>query len=529
LNDQLPSRLLSQATHWLQAGRPDQAIPALQQAAHVLPGNAAVLHDLGLAYLECGRIDDAVAALKHSIAIDPALRDSHLRLGIALEASDADDAALRAYERASEVTPLADAIFRAANLLDNTGHANRAIEMFRRAADCASGTVLGRLAMARALLLEDRNSEAEKVLRKALTAAPGHPVVLDLLGHTLAELGRFTDARRYFLKAIDRAPALAGSYYEVTRCARLTSADGPLIVKMQTAVKSPALEPAQRFRVHLALGKAADDLGEYENAMRHFAQAEAIRNGLIRFDPAKFEARVEELIARNYTLITGLDDPTPILIIGLPRSGTTLVEQILSAHPDVAAGGELSFWNERGAAGDHSGAEDYIALLREIAPHAARVTDKMPFNFQWAGLIHQALPRATLIHCRRNPLDTALSIHQTHFNPRMGFPTGGEALVVYIKAYERLCDHWRRVLPTERFVEVEYETLTAQPEPTIRRLVAACGLPWNDRCMTPERNARAVKTASKWQARQPIYQHSVGRWKRYESFLGPLRGLQGNG
>jgi len=231
----------------------------------------------------------------------------------------------------------------------------------------------------------------------------------------------------------------------------------------------------------------------------------------------------------------------------MPRSGTTLVEQIVSMHPEVGAGGELNFWNERGAAWHRSGATgnaadgnetpfvateflakaaaDYLGELRAIAPKAARVTDKMPFNFIWAGLIHLAFPRAVIIHCRRAAVDTALSIHQTHFHPGLAFPTGGAELVAYFRSYQRLTDHWRSVLPADRFLEVDYENLTSAPEPVIRRIIAACDLPWHDACLRPESNPRAVKTPSKWQTRQPIYRTSVARWRRYEPWLGPLRAL----
>jgi hypothetical protein len=164
-------------------------------------------------------------------------------------------------------------------------------------------------------------------------------------------------------------------------------------------------------------------------------------------------------------------------------------------------------------------------VLRAIAPRAARVTDKMPFNFLWAGLIHVAFPGAIIIHCRRTPVDTALSIHQTHFHPSLAFPTGGSELVAWFRGYQRLIDHWRSVLPADRFIEVDYEDLTRQPEPVIRRIVAACGLEWNAACLRPESNPRAVKTPSKWQTRQPIYRSSVERWRRYEPWLGPLRAL----
>jgi hypothetical protein len=221
----------------------------------------------------------------------------------------------------------------------------------------------------------------------------------------------------------------------------------------------------------------------------------------------------------------------------MPRSGTTLVEQIVSSHPEAGACGELHFWNQHGAAWHRSGvavnetaflvkaAADYLGVLRAIAPKAARVTDKMPFNFLWAGLIHMAFPRATIIHCRRAAVATALSIHQTHFHPGLTFPTGGIELVAYFRSYQRIIDHWRSVLPADRFIEVDYEDLTRAPEPVIRRIIAACGLSWHDACLRPECNPRAVNTPSKWQARQPIFRTSVGRWRRYEPWLGPLRAL----
>jgi tetratricopeptide (TPR) repeat protein len=545
--------LLVLATQSLRAGRPADAIAPLRDAALLQPSNASIQHDLGLACLAVGRIPDAIAALQRAVASNPRYADAYFRLGIAFEKLGNIGGALAAYDRATKLLPsLTEAWFRAGALVYILGHHAEAIGCFRRAAAAGGRTNFGRLGKARALLIENRNQEAERVLRETLVADPRNAMAYELLGNLLSEFGRFDEARACFERAIAIAPMLAGSYYELVRCRPVTSADDGLIQSMQAALSTPGLEAGQRQRVHLAIGKTAEDLGDYRLAMQHFDAADTVRRSCVSFDSAAFSNLIDrlivlctpELVARAPEL--GSSDATPVLIIGMPRSGTTLVEQIVSMHPEVGAGGELNFWNERGAEWHRSdavensatgekqlviseflakAAADYLRVLHKIAPKAARVTDKMPFNFLWAGMIHMAFPRATIIHCRRAAIDTALSIHQTHFHPILAFPTGGAELVAYFRDYQRLIDHWRSVLPSDRFVEVDYEELTSEPEPVIRRIIAACGLAWHDNCLRPESNPRAVKTPSKWQTRQPIYRTSVERWRRYEPWLGPLRAL----
>jgi len=558
--------LLALASKLLRAGRPADAIAPLRDATLLEPFNPTIQHDLGLAYLEVGRIPDAVVALQWAVASNPRYADAHFRLGIALEKLGNIGGAIVAYDRATELRPsLTEAWFRAGALVYELGHRDEAIGCFRRAAATGGKTRFGRMGKARALMAEDRNQEAEQVLRQTLALDPGNAMAHDLLGNLLSEFGRFDEARECFQRAIAIAPLLAGCYYDLVRCRPVTRDDDDdgLLQRMEAALATPGLEMAQLLRVHLAIGKAADDLGDYALAMQHFDAADGVRRGSASFDSAAFSIETDRLIARcTPELIArapelGSCDATPVLILGMPRSGTTLVEQIVSMHPEVGAGDELNFWNERGAAWHRSclagnaaaanetpvvatdfmanefvakeflakAAEDYLGVLRTIAPRAARVTDKMPFNFLWAGLIHLAFPRAIIIHCRRAAVDTALSIHQTHFHPGLAFPTGGDELVSYFHSYRRLTDHWRSVLPADRFLEVDYEELTRAPEPFIRRIIAACGLSWHDACLRPESNPRAVRTPSKWQTRQPIYRTSVARWRRYEPWLGPLRAL----
>jgi len=545
--------LLAFAAQLLEAGRPADAIVPLRDAVLLEPFDPVIQHDLGLACLEVGYIPDAIAALQQAVAINPRYADAYFRLGIALEKLGDVGGAIVAYDRATQLLPsLTEAWFRAGALVCELGHRDEAIGCFRRAAVTGGKTSFGRLGKARVLLTENRNQEAEQVLRQTLAVDPRNAMAHDLLGNLLSEFGRFDEARECFARAIAIAPLLAGCYYDLVRCRPVTHEDDGLLQQMETALATPALESAQRLRLHLAIGKAAEDLGDYALAMKHFDAADAVRRAATPFDSAAFSTEVDRLIARctpelmARAIEFGNSDATPVLILGMPRSGTTLVEQIVSMHPEVGAGDELHFWNERGAAWHLScsagnaaagnekpflakAAADYLGVLREISPKAARVTDKMPFNFLWTGLIHLAFPRATIIHCRRAAVDTAVSIHQTHFHPSLAFPTGGAELVSYFQSYRRLMAHWRQVLPADRFVEVDYEELTRAPEPIIRRIIAACGLEWDDACLRPESNPRAVRTPSKWQTRQKIYRTSVARWRRYEPWLGPLGALVDDG
>jgi hypothetical protein len=220
----------------------------------------------------------------------------------------------------------------------------------------------------------------------------------------------------------------------------------------------------------------------------------------------------------------------------MPRSGTTLVEQIVSSHRDVAAGGELGFWEQRSTIREAAIADGitpqtaeemasaYRAALREISPDGRSVTDKLPTNFLALGLVRLAVPDAAIIHCRRHPLDTCISIYSKRL-PGSFYSRDRASLVFYYRQYQRLMAHWRAVLPPEKFLEVDYEALVADREAQTRRLIAFLGLDWDEACLAPERNPSLVRTASMWQVRQPVYSSSVGRWRRYEPWLGELRAL----
>ena len=327
----------------------------------------------------------------------------------------------------------------------------------------------------------------------------------------------------------------------------MTGADRPLLDRMRKAAEWTNLSGTQGCILHFGLGKAFDDLGEYAEAMRYYETANKFRAASMRLDRAGMVGLYDDFIARftaeeleraagSAARPAMAGEDTPVFIVGMPRSGTTLIEQILSSHPAVGAGGELRFWrfwfrNTGGvAAFPEAGAmsqaaEHYLAALRRVAPDARRVTDKETTNFELLWLLRLALPKARIIHCRRSPVDTCLSIFFTNFAGRHPYAWDRGDLVFAYRQYERLMEHWRRVLPPDHFTEVQYETLVAEREAETRRLVAFCGLEWDDACLAPERNERAVTTASVWQARQPVYATSIERWRRYEPWLGELRQL----
>jgi tetratricopeptide (TPR) repeat protein len=525
-------------------GRVAQAIPLLRRSVELDPTVAMVQHDLGSICLDLGRLDEAADALGNAVRLDPKLASAHDFLAIALDYQGRVAEALGAYEAAAKLEPGRHAAqFRLGQLYLARGQRSQAEAAFRAAAAATAGTTQGQIYAACAADAAGDSSQAQTLLRSAIAEEPTHGIAHLMLGQMLARAGQSAEAAICFERGVSFAPHMVGAWLGFATNTKFTATDRPLIDRIRDCLKQ-SLAQSQRKSINFALGKAYDDIGDHAEAMQHFDAANRVRSSTFAtLDRASLARQTGLLITatppgyldRRPDL--GVADETPILIVGMPRSGTTLVEQILSSHPDVAAGGELTFWGDRNRAGigifnatadadaAHKVAHDYLAVLRGMSPAAARVTDKMPFNFGLLGVIRQVFPRATIVHCRRHPVDTCLSIFCTDFEASIDFAGERGSLVFFYRQYQRLMAHWREVLPPERFIEVDYEELVADPEPLTRRLVATCGLEWNDACLAPHRNQRHIATASLWQARQPIYRTSVERWKRYEPWLGELREL----
>jgi tetratricopeptide (TPR) repeat protein len=546
-NDPCPCGSGRKYKHCCQAKDPRADMPAgtTQGSPSALRRRLDALTLAAKAHYDAQRWGDAIPLFREVVRFDPKNAAAHHNLGLACQAGGRSAEAVVSLQRAVELQPsLESALIHLAAALLQQGRTTEALVVLRKLSRRAEDPLARRLYSAQVLDMQGKPDEAEKELRRLIALAPQAAKARAFLGELLSIRGMFEEAVEHLTLAIEEFPP---AFQKLSAVKRFTGTDRPLVDRMHSLAERPGLDAMARASVQFGLGKAFDDLGDYAEAMRQYEAANRLR-GTERLDRAALVARHDSIVA-GYTAeaLAGArrllarpacpGDELPVFIIGMPRSGTTLVEQILSSHPAVAAGGELPFWAQREHDWQTSGidsleegklsrvAEDYRAELRRIGPKALRVTDKRPRNFEPLGLIHLALPDARIVHCRRNPVDTCLSIFFANFAAGHEFAWDRGDLAFFFRQYERLMEHWRRALPADRFTEVQYETLIADREAETRRLIDFCGLDWDEACLAPERNRRTVNTASVWQARQPVYATSVERWRRYEPYLGELRTL----
>jgi tetratricopeptide (TPR) repeat protein len=484
--------------------------------------------------------------LLRATALRPSSAEAFADLGAAYDRQNLHEQAIRAYRKSVELKPnLGHVQYRLGQLYALYSRAAEAADCFDRAADIRRNTTDARLYRSDAQLLRGDITGAEQWARKAVALEPASSAANGTLGGVLYAQGRFDEAAACFEAALRIDPKLAKCWDGLAHCRKFSSADSEILERMGNVLRRGDLHDAERMTIHFAMGKINDDCAAYGTAMEHFDAANRLRARDLRFDRAGLAAEV----ARNTELFTpgflashaatGSADPRPLFIVGMYRSGTTLVEQILSSHHQIAAGGELTVWTPSDldidvATGDFNADRTqaaiarYLSVLDRIGPDAARVTDKLPFNFLRLGAIHSLLPRARIIHCQRDPIDTCLSIYTTLFSSPIPYAARKADLVFCYQQYLRAMHHWRKMLPAGTLLEVQYERLIADRERETRRLISFTGLEWDENCLRPEQNKRAVGTSSAWQVRQPVYTTSMQRWRRYEPWIGELRALLSN-
>ncbi|HYW03324.1 MAG TPA: sulfotransferase [Gammaproteobacteria bacterium] len=509
---------LSVALH--QLDRYEEALQAALTAIRLRPDYAEAHNNASLILKELDRLEEAVAAAQQAIRIRPDYPEGHAALALALDERGQLNGALQAVEKALSFARNAEVLATWGQILHKVG----------------------------------RLDEAEAAYREALEADPGRAETLNGLGLVLVEQGSQEDATDAFLRAIQLQPSRRASYlFNYASAVRFRDAATEL---------SPfftCLEELERgggttmdlAHVHYALGKAHQDLKDHETAWKHYAEGARHKRSTLPENP--FQRNLQAFASlpglftpELYERLAGQGDPSsqPIFIVGMPRSGTSLVEQILASHGEVYGAGELPDMNlvvsnVRDASGNRITYPEFLPQLtpealaemgrRYVAhvagriPETPRFTDKMPGNFAYVGLIRLMLPNARIIHCRRNPIDTCVSCFTNLFSAHQDFSYDLTELGQYYRAYQAVMEHWDRVLPAGSLLEVQYEDVVADLEGQVRRLLEYCGLPWDERCLSFHETRRAVRTASMTQVRQPLYNTSVERWRRYEAFLEPLR------
>jgi tetratricopeptide (TPR) repeat protein len=504
-----------------QLQRFDEALASYDRALALQPDHAGALNNRGITLHELKRFDEALASYNRALALQSDHAEALCNRGITLHELQRFDEALASYDRALALQPdYAEALYNRGNTLHERGDLHAALAHYRR----------------------------------TLSLKPDLADAYNNMGNVLEELGQLQEAQSAYLEALRLDPNNTAAYVNLADAKTFKPGDTHLAAMEARAAKTEGLSKTDRMRLDFALGKAYADLNEHSRSFQHLLAGNSAKRTSICYDETAALAlfdRIEavftpELIAAK----SGGGNPSalPIFVLGMPRSGTTLVEQIIASHPAVHGGGELRLLGDvvrtvRGPDGksvpypeltpslDRAGLQQigarYAAMLRELAanhgaPRAERITNKMPSNYYFAGLIHLALPNAKIIHTIRDPLDTCMSCFSRLFTAEQNYTYDLSELGRYYQRYQRLMAHWRRVLPVGHILDVRYEDVVADLERQARRIIGYCALPWDDRCLSFHETDRPVRTASATQVRQPIYTSAIGRWRVYEEHIEPL-------
>jgi tetratricopeptide (TPR) repeat protein len=494
--------------------RLDEAIASYREAVALNPDDAIGQGTLGLLFQRQGKFNEAIACFRQALALKPDYAEMHGSLGLALHAQNRIEEAIESYCRAIELKP-------------------EDVETYKN--------------MGSALRVQGRLERALEYYRKALAFQPDNADTHVGLANVHMDMGQFETARSELSRALEIQPRHPLAWSILPSLRKMTLDDSDWLGEALGLVSrsSPAPSPHEASMLQFAIGKYYDDTKQYDLAFAAYHQGHELRRHETKtLDRAGLTRLVDTLVSVYTTDETNRQregasqSERPVLVVGMPRSGTSLIEQIIASHPNASGAGELRFWGlqakvNRGAVlSANFGPEliagiaaEYEQLLQGCSNKAVRIVDKMPGNFTWLGLIHAVFPQARIIHTQRNPIDTCLSIYFQNFRFPFSYASGLDDMAYYYREYARLMRHWRSVLPADRFLEVPYEALVDDQETWSRRMIEFIGLEWDERCLDFHETKRKVGTSSNWQVRQKIYRTSKARWKNYEKHLGPLRDL----
>ncbi len=457
-----------------------------------------------------------------------------------------NELALEYFARAVGAAPLNPYFhFSLAETYQKLGEQHLAVRHLERSCELKPDLMEALYALGRAYVTIDKAEMALPLYQKALKIDGNDPLVRTGLASALASLGRMDEAAVYLKEAIDRRLDMPAAYNSLANTRKFTEEPAEL-ASILHELANPELAADAAKQLHYAAGKVLNDLGRHGEAMEHYQKANKAAG--YEFDLDSYRSWVDSMIdlfsPQMLATKAGYGNPSevPVFVVGMPRSGTTLTEQICASHPDVHGAGELSklrrVANGLGLSNRSAGtvqgaiasltadlskmlADEHLSYLRQRDPAALRIVDKMPHNFELIGLIGILFPNARIIHCRRDAIDNCLSCFVLNLNEGHSYSADLRTLGLYYREYDRLMRHWERVFPG-RIFESRYETLVADQEAQSRRLIDHLGLPWDDACLRFFEKDRSVVTFSRWQVRQPIYKSSVKRWKNYEGSIQPL-------
>ena len=536
-------------------GRLDEAEQHLRRAIELAPQKAEAYNNLGLVFAARGLHREAAAEFRRAVGLAPAFALAYNNLGVSLKEMSNFEAALAALQQALKLQPnhvaalnnMGDVLNALARYDEAVAHLEKAVALDPRCHEAHNnlGVALNNL---------ERPKEAARSLERSMELNPKYVPAHINLGNALVADGRIEEGTAHYMEALGLEPDSVAAYYSLATGSRRRFTEEDLARMESLAGRGRATSPDDKMLLYFSLAQAFDKAGRPDAAFTYCRQANELkrdhyrRQGIV-FDPAAHVALVDRIISTftpaffGSVASWGSDSELPVFIVGMPRSGTTLVEQILSSHHAVFGAGELADV-ERIAAGlpatlgaperypecllgasveqVRSLAASHLDRLTGLGGDAERVVDKMTVNFLHLGLIAMLLPKARVLHCRRDPRDICVSCFFHNF-ARAGlcFAFDLAHLGVFYAQYERLMAHWRKVLPL-RMIEVPYEELVHDQEAFTRKLVDFCGLDWDPNCLEFHKNPRPVKTASALQVRQPIYTSSVGRWESYQQYLRPF-------
>ena len=561
--DSLSSRILSRFPNQVeslylrgivahQRGKPASAEKYLRRAIKAAPNNPMGHGGLGIVRLAQGKLEDAAALFERALSISPEQPHVHNNFGLALAGLGKFAEAALHYDEALRMVPnYADAWLNLGKLRQDEGRLHDAASCYERALKAAPNMAEAHNNLGN---IHHRTGQVNAALAsysRAVEANPGYVEALFNKAVIQAEIGQISDAISSYRAVIEAEPdhveamcglgealETVGQVAEATECFRRAC-----------RIRPHQLPEEREERLHYTLGRNFDRLMDYDRAFAEIKIANELRSAAFRrvgktYDQSAQEQLVDQIMAAfqmgsaNKLTGLGVEENLPILILGMPRSGTTLAEQILASHPQVHGAGELfeiprisqclasgSNWWEGVERLDHSLAanlaNDYLAALRKRAPTAQRIVDKLPTNFLFIGLIRAILPNATIVHMRRDKRDNCISSYFQNFSEAIPHNHDLGDLGHYYRQYERLMEHWDAVFPGEIF-HLDYEWLVREQEAASRALIDRCGLEWNDSCLDFHTTDRTVQTASYMQVRRPIYDASIARWRHYERYIGPL-------